>query len=141
MSPTGASGPSIANEQHPELTPEDEGAAQLAALLKNLEALDPQVMAEAKRQGKHGLPWTDNFELEQDEDFEIEQEKGKLGFWAEGEEALGPDEDYYGDDLTSHGHGELEQHRELRDYARLIAWELPLLNRMLPHTQHNYFTK
>jgi hypothetical protein len=25
----------------------------------------------------------------------------------------------------------LEQHRELREYARLIAWELPLLSRML----------
>jgi small subunit ribosomal protein S35 len=42
---------------------------------------------------------------------------------------MGPDEDYYGDDLTSLGHGELEKHRELREYARLIAWELPLLNR------------
>ena len=54
----------------------------------------------------------------------------KLGFWAEGEESMGPDEDYYGDDLTSLGHSELEKHRELREYARLIAWEMPLLNRM-----------
>jgi hypothetical protein len=46
---------------------------------------------------------------------------------------MGPDEDYYGDDLTSHGHGELQQHRELREYARLIAWELPLLSRTFTH--------
>lgn len=50
------------------------------------------------------------------------------GFWSEGEPELA-DDDYYADDITSHGHGELEQHRELREYARLIAWELPLLNR------------
>lgn len=31
------------------------------------------------------------------------------------------------DDLTSLGHGELELHRELRHYARLAAWEMPLL--------------
>lgn len=35
-----------------------------------------------------------------------------------------PDDD---DDITSMGHGELEQHREMRHYARLAAWEMPLL--------------
>ncbi|PVI05091.1 hypothetical protein DM02DRAFT_555168 [Periconia macrospinosa] len=54
----------------------------------------------------------------------------KEGFWAEGEKSLGQDEDYYGDDITSDGHGQLEHHRELREYARLIAWELPLLNQL-----------
>jgi small subunit ribosomal protein S35 len=67
-----------------------------------------------------------------DEDFMQPEEKFKPGFWAEGQPELGPDEDFFGDDITSHGHGELEQHRELREYARLIAWELPLLNRMSP---------
>lgn len=70
----------------------------------------------------------DDTELNRDEDFEIESKKGKIGFWGEGQEELGPDEDYYADDITSHGHGQLEEHRELREYARLIAWELPLLN-------------
>jgi small subunit ribosomal protein S35 len=55
----------------------------------------------------------------------------KRGFWGEGEPTIPFDEDYYGDDVTSLGHGELEKHRELREYARLIAWELPLLNRRL----------
>lgn len=32
------------------------------------------------------------------------------------------------DDISSLGHGELEQHREMRHYARLAAWEMPLLS-------------
>ena len=42
-------------------------------------------------------------------------------------ENIGPDPEYEGDDVTSLGHGELEQHREMREYARLAVWELPLL--------------
>ncbi|KAI6248067.1 37S ribosomal protein S24, mitochondrial [Erysiphe necator] len=40
------------------------------------------------------------------------------------QEGMLPDDE---DDLTSLGHGELELHRELRHYARLAAWEMPLL--------------
>tara|TARA_R110002003_G_scaffold25_5_gene1169 strand:+ start:3006 stop:3260 length:255 start_codon:yes stop_codon:yes gene_type:complete len=71
-------------------------------------------------------------ELVDDEHFDIEEDdkrKVAAGFWAEGEESMGADEDYFGDDLTSHGHGELAQHRMTREYARLVAWEMPLLNR------------
>lgn len=32
------------------------------------------------------------------------------------------------DDINALGHGELEQHREARHYARLAAWELPMLS-------------
>ncbi len=39
-----------------------------------------------------------------------------------------PDDD---DDLPSLAHAELEQHREIRHYARLAAWEMPLLSSML----------
>lgn len=111
-------------------------AERETAMLDNLRAslaeIDPQVVADALRKGKRGLPQTQDLGLETDEDFDIEEDdkrKAAMGFWAEGEESMGPDEDYYGDDLTSHGHGELQQHRELREYARLIAWELPLLSR------------
>jgi len=31
------------------------------------------------------------------------------------------------DEITSTGHHHLEQHREFRHYARLAAWEMPLL--------------
>lgn len=40
------------------------------------------------------------------------------------------DEDSH-DDLPALAHGELEQHREWRHYARLAAWEMPLLTSML----------
>ncbi|TVY34131.1 37S ribosomal protein S24, mitochondrial [Lachnellula subtilissima] len=39
------------------------------------------------------------------------------------------DEDGH-DDLPSLAHGELEQHREWRHYARLAAWEMPLLSKL-----------
>jgi small subunit ribosomal protein S35 len=115
------------------MTPAEREAAMLENLRTSLAELDPTIVADALRKGKTGLTQTSDFGLETDEDFGIEEEdkrKTAAGFWAEGEEEMGPDEDYYGDDLTSHGHGELEQHRELREYARLIAWELPLLSRM-----------
>lgn len=32
------------------------------------------------------------------------------------------------DDINALAHGELEQHREIRHYARLAAWELPMLS-------------
>ncbi|KAK2625205.1 hypothetical protein QTJ16_005574 [Diplocarpon rosae] len=34
------------------------------------------------------------------------------------------------DDMNSLAHGELEQHREMRHYARLAAWEMPLLSKL-----------
>lgn len=116
----------------PKKTKEQIAAAQLARLVSDLKALDPDVMAEAVRKGKRGMPFATSFDLEKDEDFIIEEDdkrKVAAGFWAEGEESMGVDEDYFGDDLTSHGHGELAKHRQLRHYNRLIAWEMPLLNR------------
>ena len=54
----------------------------------------------------------------------------KRGFWNEGEPNMGEDEVFQGDDLSSMGHGELEQHREIREYARYAAWEMPLLTKL-----------
>ena len=34
------------------------------------------------------------------------------------------------DDISSAGHAELDQHREAREYARIAAYEMPLLARM-----------
>lgn len=47
------------------------------------------------------------------------------------EEGTGQDEEFKGDDISSTAHGELEQHREMREYARIAAWEMPLLSSML----------
>lgn len=55
----------------------------------------------------------------------------KPGFFAMGEleeQDSGEDPEFEDDDITSLGHGELEQHREMRHYARLAAWEMPLLS-------------
>lgn len=63
----------------------------------------------------------------------------KPGLMAMGEveeQDSGEDEEFEGDDITSLGHGELEQHREMREYARIAAWEMPLLSstHLLPST-------
>ncbi|KAF2840155.1 hypothetical protein M501DRAFT_931917 [Patellaria atrata CBS 101060] len=53
------------------------------------------------------------------------------GFWQDGEkEAVAPDEEFKGDDMSSLAHGELELHRERREYMRLAAWEMPLLSKL-----------
>ncbi|KAL8854083.1 MAG: hypothetical protein Q9221_001206 [Calogaya cf. arnoldii] len=46
------------------------------------------------------------------------------------EQDSGEDEDFEGDDITSVAHGELEQHREIREYARIAAWEMPMLSKL-----------
>jgi small subunit ribosomal protein S35 len=57
------------------------------------------------------------------------------GFWADEEEdefaaAEDGDEDFNDDEITSMAHAELEQHREVREYARIAAWDMPLLSSM-----------
>ena len=64
-----------------------------------------------------------------DDDFDIP--KIRPGFMALGEaeeQETGEDEEFDGDDITSMGHSHLEQHREIRHYARIAAWEMPLLS-------------
>ena len=59
------------------------------------------------------------------------KKREKPGFWNyESDEDLGEDEVFQGDDLSSMGHGELELHREIREYSRYAAWEMPLLNKL-----------
>lgn len=55
------------------------------------------------------------------------RERPKDGFWMEGEEDMGDDEEWHGDDISSTAHAELEQQREIREYMRIAAWEMPLL--------------
>lgn len=62
---------------------------------------------------------------------EYQEPKPKPGFLSMGEvDEFEQEEDpvWNNDDITSLAHGELEQHRELRDYARIAAWEMPLLS-------------
>ncbi|KAF3050337.1 37S ribosomal protein S24, mitochondrial [Didymella keratinophila] len=111
----------------------DKAAAQLKKLAADLKELNEESVREAARRPRNGREIATEYELDNDEDLEIAEDDlraTKNGFWAEGEESMGSDEDYYGDDITSHGHGELQSHRYLREYARLIAWELPLLSQL-----------
>ncbi|KAF1922982.1 uncharacterized protein M421DRAFT_104746 [Didymella exigua CBS 183.55] len=111
----------------------DKAAIQLQKLAADLKELNEESVQDAARRGRDGREVATEYELDNDDDLEMAEEDRRLtqiGFWAEGEESMGPDEDYYGDDITSHGHGELRSHRYLREYARLIAWELPLLNQL-----------
>jgi small subunit ribosomal protein S35 len=64
----------------------------------------------------------------------MENTRQKPGFWAEGEEdemAEVEDEDQKDDAITSMAHTQLEEHRELREYARIVAWDMPSLSSML----------
>lgn len=58
----------------------------------------------------------------------------KPGFMAMGEEdeeGTGEDDDFEEDDISTPAHAELERHREMREYARITAWEMPLLSSTL----------
>jgi hypothetical protein len=64
---------------------------------------------------------------------EVRLPKIRPGLMAMGEDDVqgtGEDDDFERDDITSLAHGELEQHREMREYARIAAWEMPLLSSM-----------
>lgn len=59
------------------------------------------------------------------------KEKGrrKPGFWNyEDDEDLGDDESFRNDELPTKGHRELDLKREIREFARWMVWELPLLS-------------
>ncbi len=57
----------------------------------------------------------------------------KQGLFNMGEEPGWGSEDpeFEEDDITSIAHGQLEQHREYREYMRIAAWEMPLLSSKL----------
>ena len=62
---------------------------------------------------------------------ELKTPKIKEGYLAMGEEDpqdIGEDDEFEGDDITSTAHGQLEQHREIREYMRIAAWEMPMLS-------------
>lgn len=42
------------------------------------------------------------------------------------------DEEHDDSDITSVAHSELDVHREIREYTRVVAWDMPLLQSKLP---------
>jgi small subunit ribosomal protein S35 len=60
----------------------------------------------------------------------------EVGFWADDEDdefgqVEDDDDDFNEEDITSVAHSELEVHREMREYARIVAWDMPLLKSKL----------
>ncbi|KAF7529651.1 hypothetical protein G7054_g9794 [Neopestalotiopsis clavispora] len=60
----------------------------------------------------------------------------KKSFWGEDEEdpdylsSTIDEEDYNEEDMLSIAHGKLDEHREYREYARIAAWQMPLLSKL-----------
>jgi hypothetical protein len=50
------------------------------------------------------------------------------GFFNYEDPDAGEDEEFNQDDLPAKGHQELDLHREIREYARMAIWDLPLLS-------------
>lgn len=58
------------------------------------------------------------------------QHLGVLGMDEEDEFARMPEDEVDGSDMTSVAHSELDLHRDIREYQRRMAWDLPLLSSM-----------
>lgn len=48
------------------------------------------------------------------------------------------EDEFEEDDILSMGHGKLEEHRELREYARIAIWEMPLLSSKFPEADSSF---
>ena len=72
------------------------------------------------------------FERDKPHTTQSKPKRHRVSFWDYGEESeslfRGNTDVYKGDDLNELGHAELEHHRELREYARIAVWEMPLLS-------------
>ncbi|PLB40106.1 mitochondrial 37S ribosomal protein mS35 [Aspergillus candidus] len=59
----------------------------------------------------------------------------RLNFWGKDEtddfaKVEDADEEYLDDEMTSMAHAEVELHREVREYARIAAWDMPFLSNL-----------
>ncbi|CAL5874491.1 uncharacterized protein PFLUO_LOCUS8787 [Penicillium psychrofluorescens] len=75
-------------------------------------------------------------DIEKEEDLRFEDIRTKQrGFWAkydddEFAQVEDGDEEIHDDEITSMAHAELELHREMREYARITAWDMPMLSKL-----------
>lgn len=65
--------------------------------------------------------------------FEDQKPRGGSNFWSADEddefsEVEDADDTFHDDDIPSMAHAELEVHREVREYARITAWDMPMLS-------------
>ncbi|KAJ5569965.1 uncharacterized protein N7459_009395 [Penicillium hispanicum] len=75
-------------------------------------------------------------QIDKEEDLRFEDLRPKSrGFWAEDEDdemaqVEDGDEEINDDEITSMAHAEMELHREMREYARIAAWDMPMLSKL-----------
>ncbi|KAL2857916.1 mitochondrial ribosomal subunit protein-domain-containing protein [Aspergillus pseudoustus] len=75
-------------------------------------------------------------QMEREFPMRFDEPRGKVrGFWAEDEDdEFGLVEDFddvvQDDEITTPAHAELELHREMREYARITAWDMPFLSKL-----------
>lgn len=73
-------------------------------------------------------------QIEKEDDLRFEDTRSRqLGFWAADETdemtlVEDADEDVKDDEMTSTAHASVELHREMREYARITAWDMPMLS-------------
>lgn len=73
-------------------------------------------------------------QIDKEEDMRFEDLRPRQpGFWAEDEpdelaQVEDGDEEINDDEITSMAHAEMELHREMREYARITAWDMPMLS-------------
>jgi small subunit ribosomal protein S35 len=73
-------------------------------------------------------------QIDKEEDLRFEDIRPRSrGFWAEDDpdelaQVEDGDEEINDDEITSMAHAEMELHREVREYARIAAWDMPMLS-------------
>lgn len=97
---------------------EFEGAEDEAAMDRLVAQVDRQVMQEVEPLDFPDVPLA----------------KREEGYWATDEDdefgqVEDDDDDWDDNAITSVAHSELDLHREVREYTRVIAWDMPLLQR------------
>ncbi|RAL01170.1 mitochondrial 37S ribosomal protein mS35 [Aspergillus ibericus CBS 121593] len=65
----------------------------------------------------------------------VDQRMRSPGLWAEDEpdefsHVEDGDDDFNDDEMTTVAHAQLEEHREIREYTRIAAWDMPLLSEL-----------
>lgn len=105
--------------------------------------LDPRVLAAVDEEVETTMRRVDR-EGDRDDELSLpdtRQRGRELGFWADDEvdeDAMveDGDDEFRDDEITSMAHAELELHREIREYTRRAAWEMPFLtSKPLSHTR------
>ncbi|KAJ5190450.1 uncharacterized protein N7498_009435 [Penicillium cinerascens] len=75
-------------------------------------------------------------QIDKEEDLRFEDIRTKQrGFWAEDDpdelaQVEDGDEEINDDEITAMAHSEMELHREVREYARIAAWDMPMLSKL-----------